>query len=201
MLERRSGRLHESIAILVKVTERLTGMGAWAYVPFPLLDLAEVAGELEDAPTARFAATTMEEVARRADRPLHRALAALTSAWTHMAAAEPQLGAAMAHEAARSLAETSCQAILGRAFDCLGQALATTDRQGAVQAFEQAVTTFEACGAHWRRDRALEGLRALGSPGRRLAAALGSEGLTSRQGWDQFGLLQQIGAVLAPSPL
>ena len=52
----------------------------------------------------------------------------------------------------------------------------------ALAAFGQAVDLFDAAGAIARRDRSLEALRALGSPGRRAAAAAGGPGtLTARE--------------------
>ena len=184
-LERRSGRLEDASATLVEVTERLAAMGAWGYLPFPLLDLAEVACEREDVRTARCAASTMEEVARRADRPLHAGLASTTSAWAALAAKDTQSAASLAQQAALQLAQTTCQALHGRALDCLGKALAPSDRGAAVDAFERAATIFDGCGASWRRDGALQNLRALGTRGRRIAAALGPEPLraASRRSW------------------
>jgi DNA-binding CsgD family transcriptional regulator/tetratricopeptide (TPR) repeat protein len=178
---RSEGKLEESGAVLLEVVEGLVAMEAWAYVAFPLLDLAEVAGERADRETARSAAATMEEVARHADRPLHRGLCALASAWSHVASAEMQAAAAMARDAVDVLSSTPCRALQARAFDALGHALAQIDRRGATDALEGAVRTFEDCGAVWRRDRALQSLRGLGGRGRRVAATIGSDSLTARE--------------------
>jgi DNA-binding CsgD family transcriptional regulator len=51
-----------------------------------------------------------------------------------------------------------------------------------VDAFERAAELFAQCGSSWRRDRALEALRRLGTAGRRAAAAaLGPDSLTRRE--------------------
>jgi DNA-binding CsgD family transcriptional regulator len=71
---------------------------------------------------------------------------------------------------------------LGRALHVLGCSLAAIDRGAARDALQQAVTTFDACGATWRRDRVSEALRCLGSAGRRAAdATLGAASLTRRE--------------------
>ena len=65
---------------------------------------------------------------------------------------------------------------------CLAALLSTRDRAEAIAAYERAAVTFDACGAVWRRDRALEKLRNLGGRGRRVAAAaLGPSGLSPRE--------------------
>jgi DNA-binding CsgD family transcriptional regulator len=63
-----------------------------------------------------------------------------------------------------------------------GRSLADTDRASAREALRHAVETFEACGAVWRRDRALAALGHLGGAGRRMAGAVRSAGsLTQRE--------------------
>jgi DNA-binding CsgD family transcriptional regulator len=80
------------------------------------------------------------------------------------------------------LSSTGWEPLTARAYDALGRALATTDRPAALAAFRDAVDRFEAFGAIARRDRSLEALRALGSPGRRAAAAAGGpDSLTARE--------------------
>lgn len=180
-LDRRSGKLQEASATLVEATQRLTDMKAWAYLAFPLLDLAEVAAENADTETARSAAQTMKTVARHANRPLHQALGTLAAAWSHLLSANPERAAPMAQRAAASLEDTGCRALSGRAFDCLGHALARDDRPAAVAAFERAVTQFDASGASWRRDRTLQSLRTLGARGRRVATTRCSDELTNRE--------------------
>jgi DNA-binding CsgD family transcriptional regulator len=55
-------------------------------------------------------------------------------------------------------------------------------RAEAVGALERAAALHEQCGGTWRRDRALEALRRLGTAGRRAAAAaLGPGSLTRRE--------------------
>jgi DNA-binding CsgD family transcriptional regulator len=64
----------------------------------------------------------------------------------------------------------------------LGRAVAGWDRQRAVELLTSSAETFEACGAVWRRRRALERLRALGPRGRTAADALsGPSSLTARE--------------------
>jgi DNA-binding CsgD family transcriptional regulator len=64
----------------------------------------------------------------------------------------------------------------------LGRAVAVADRNAGVTAFQHAADLFDAAAALVRRDRALDELRALGSPGRRAAdASLGPASLTARE--------------------
>jgi DNA-binding CsgD family transcriptional regulator len=66
----------------------------------------------------------------------------------------------------------------------LGRSLASLDRSQARAAFEEAAVGFDAAGAVWRRDRALEALRRMGEAGKRAAgraAATGTATLTARE--------------------
>lgn len=86
-------------------------------------------------------------------------------------------------DVARLLSGLGYRGLGGRAYDVLGRGLARVDRPRARAALEAAVVTFEACGAMWRRDRALEALRRLGGTEarKRVAAVLGPAALTGRE--------------------
>jgi DNA-binding CsgD family transcriptional regulator len=164
---------------------------------FPLICLAEMASESRDIDAVDEARLALNEIARRVDRDLYRALAALGSAWAELAFGSPVEAAGQARQAADCFDRLGYRAFAGRALDVLGRSLATTNREEALKALEWAVETFEACGAALRAGRSLEAMRRLGSPGRRAAAAamgpgslsrrerevarLASQGLTARQ--------------------
>lgn len=59
---------------------------------------------------------------------------------------------------AERLEPLECRLFFGRALDVLGRALAAIDPARAREALERAVEVFAACGATWRRDRALDAL-------------------------------------------
>jgi len=93
----------------------------------------------------------------------------------HLRAVQGQGG-----DAVDLLATTGCLALSGRAHYLLGRSLA--ERAGAIAALESAATVFATCGATWRRDRAVDSLRAMPGRGRRVAAAvLGPGSLTGRE--------------------
>lgn len=172
----------QAVEGLRDAASRTLGGGWQAVAAFPLLDLAEAAAESDESAIAREAAGQLEALAGALDRDLYRALATLGQAWAALALAAPARAMEPARRAVELLSPTGYRAFAGRAFEVLGRALIDSDRAGAVAAFEQAATTFDACGATWRRDRALESLRQLGSRGRRRAAAVTGPGsLTGRE--------------------
>ena len=95
----------------------------------------------------------------------------MASGWSDLAADSGDRGASAALNAGARLASTECQALQARACELLGRSLITTDRPAAVEALGRAASTFELCGAVWRRDRVRRLLRSLGSSGRRTAIA------------------------------
>lgn len=181
VLDRHAGRLDQVGTTLADVVERLAATGAWAYLPFPALDLSEVAAERRDPDAARVAVSRVREVASRTDLVLHRGLLALTSACASLAASNMEEAAGHAREATELLASTPCRTFLGRAWDILGRSLAPSDRREATTALQQAATVFDTCGMRWRRERTLVALRGLGTGGRRVAAAYGPRTLTRRE--------------------
>lgn len=182
MIGWREGNAAQPVEALREAASRTLATGCQAFAVFPLLDLAEVAAESDRPATAQEAADQLEQLSGVLDRDLYRALAALGQAWAAVAQAAPIRAAAPARTAVELLAPTGYRAFSGRALEVLGRALVDSDRAGAVAAFEQAAATFDACGATWRRDRALESLRQLGSRGRRRAAAVtGRASLTGRE--------------------
>jgi DNA-binding CsgD family transcriptional regulator len=139
-----------------------------------------MAGEATSVQAAAEAADRLGEIALELDAPVYGALAALGGGWSDLAAGRRSSAAEAARRAADLLSSTGCRALLGRAQYLLGRSLA--DRAGAIAALESAATLFATCGATWRRDRALDALRAMPGRGRRVAAAvLGPGSLTRRE--------------------
>ncbi|MGH2720236.1 MAG: ATP-binding protein, partial [Actinomycetota bacterium] len=149
---------------------------------FPLLDLAEGAGEAGDLAVAREAAGQLADLARQLDRRPYAGLSALGAALEALAEGSCDAAAAHARAACSLLSGTGMHAFEGRGLDAAGRALSVTDPAAALVAFEKAARIFERCGATWRRKRILERLERLGQPGRRTAAALaGPLPLTTRE--------------------
>jgi DNA-binding CsgD family transcriptional regulator len=114
--------------------------------------------------------------------PLYAGLAALAGGWVHLAAHRLSSAAEDGRRAGGLLGETGCRALEGRAHYLVGRSL--RDRTQAIAALESAASVFAACGATWRRDRALDVLRTMPGRGRRVAASgLGSGSLTGRE-WE-----------------
>jgi class 3 adenylate cyclase/DNA-binding CsgD family transcriptional regulator len=155
-------------------------VGGFFCSPFWLLDLAEMAGEAASVEAATEAAARLVKIALELDPPVYGALAALAGGWSDLAAGRQSSAAGAARRAVDLLSTTGCLALLGRAHYLLGRSLA--DRAGAIAALESAATLFATCGATWRRDRAVDALRAMPGRGRRVAGAvLGPGSLTSRE--------------------
>jgi class 3 adenylate cyclase/DNA-binding CsgD family transcriptional regulator len=159
-----------------------TVLGPFFCSPFWLLDIAEMAGEATELGAATAAAGQLEELARELDRPLYAGISALADGWADLAAGRPSSAAEAGQRAIDLLSVTGCRALLARAHYLLGRTL--RDRAQAITALNSAATIFAACGATWRRDRALDALRAMPGRGRRVAAAvLGPDSLTGRE-WE-----------------
>jgi DNA-binding CsgD family transcriptional regulator len=177
-----AGRAADAVRILRPAATRLIEIQARSWVAFALLDLAEAAADAGDAAAAAVAVEDLEDVAEFVDLPMYRGLAATAAAWSSVAAGRPGEGVRAARRAISLLAGTGCRALYARAHYALGRALGPDDRAEAVAALEQAAAILGACGALWRKERALEALRRLGSMGRRAAAAaLGPDSLTRRE--------------------
>jgi DNA-binding CsgD family transcriptional regulator/tetratricopeptide (TPR) repeat protein len=181
-IEWHAGRPAECVAKLRPAAARLLETDARKWATYVLFDLAEAAADTADAAAAEAAAANLDAVAAFVGLPLYRGFAATATAWAHLAAGQPERAANAARVAVDLLAPTGCRAHLGRAHYALGRALPPAARPEAVASFERSAELLQQCGATWRRDRALDGLRRLGSAGRRAAAAaLGPGSLTRRE--------------------
>jgi class 3 adenylate cyclase/DNA-binding CsgD family transcriptional regulator len=182
----RGGDAKPAMAGLGETASRLMAMEGWPWAAFPLVDLAEVAAEQGEADVAADAVAQLRTVTERTDPELYRGLAALAEAWAELATRSPD-GPARAAAAAETAVEkipADYQLFAARARDVLGRSMASLDRSQARAALEEAAVGFDAAGAVWRRDRALEALRRMGEAGKRAAgraAATGATTLTPRE--------------------
>jgi DNA-binding CsgD family transcriptional regulator len=178
VIERRTGGKVDLVSTLDATATRLLELESRPFAMFALLDLAELAAE--HAPgQARHAAVALDEVAGELDCDLYRGLAAIGSAWSGLAADEPERASVAAGRSVAFLAPLDCRTFLGRAQEVLGLSLARLDRERARAALAEAATTFGACGATMFEDRALLALRHLG--GARRVAPAGPLALTPRE--------------------
>ncbi len=174
LLAWQAGASAEAITSLRETAARALATGAEPFAAIVLVDLAEAASDCGDAVTAREAAAQLEQIARHVNRPLYDALAAIGAA----AAGEAEA----ARVAVELLSTSNCKAFYARALDRFGRSVVDTDRREAVAALQRAAVTFDRCGAAWRRDRAREALRRMGTSGRRVAATvLGASSLSPRE--------------------
>jgi DNA-binding CsgD family transcriptional regulator len=172
----------DAVAPLRSTVKRLLHVGAWPLAGLGLFDLAEAASDAGDAATATAAAFELEAIARIIGVPMYDGLAAAASGWAREAAGESARAVEPARRAVELLSGTDCAAHLARALQLLGRSLPADERQEAVAVLERSAAIFARGGGTWRRDRALESLRRLGSAGRRAAAAaLGPTSLTRRE--------------------
>jgi len=150
------GRRKEALEALTSVTDRLTDNGFRPYAMFALTDFADLAAKVGDAELTARAARTAASVAAGIDRDCYRGLALLTSTWAALAAGVDDEAANNARDSVKVLSRTGWRLFHGRALDGLGRALRHSDPAAAREALDEAAALFEACGATWRRDRALE---------------------------------------------
>src|SRR5256885_12407977 len=116
------------------------------------------------------------------NRSLYRAMAALASASFAIAARRMSDAEKAAREAADLLAGTAFGCLRARALAAVDRAMEPAAGGDDVDHLAEAATLFEASGALWRRDRALDALRSKGSAGRRAAAThLGARALPTPQ--------------------
>ena len=175
------GNTAEALAIMREAPARILRTGAEPFAAVVLLDLAELSAELGDVALAVYAAGELAKIAEHIDRDLYRAMAAMGSAWSGLAAEGSNEAAASALRAVALLSDSGCRAFRARALDLLARSLIGNDPAAAVNALEEAATSFDACGAVWRRDRAAHRLRTLGARGRRAAAGVGGPIALSRR--------------------
>jgi DNA-binding CsgD family transcriptional regulator len=174
LLAWQAGACSNAVVLLRETAARVHSTGALPFAALVLVDLAELASECDDAEAALAAAGQLADIARHIDNDLYFALAAIGEGTRGNTDA--------ARQAANALSRSSWKALYARALYVLGRSLIDSDRVAAIAAYERAAVTFDACGAVWRRDRALEKLRNLGGRGRRVAAAaLGPSGLSPRE--------------------
>jgi len=184
MLAWREGRLPEAAAALRTAATGLASIHAAAFAAPVLADLAEVAAEAGDARQAEEAAAELADIAAVTNRNLHRAMAALASASFAIAARRMSDAETAARDAADLLAGTAFGCLRARALAAVDRAMEPSAGGDGVDHLAEAATLFEASGALWRRDRALDALRSKGSAGRRAAdTVLGAGALTSRE-WE-----------------
>jgi DNA-binding CsgD family transcriptional regulator/tetratricopeptide (TPR) repeat protein len=182
LIDWHAGRTGEAVAKLRPAAADLLNIEARTWAAYVLFDLAEVAADAGDGDAAAAAAEEFARVAGFVGLPLYRGLAATASAWAAVAADRGGRAVQEARTAVELLAPTGCRAHLARAHYVLGRAMGPDARPEAVAAFECAAALLEQCGGRWRRGRALDALRRLGSAGRRAAAAaLGPDSLTRRE--------------------
>ncbi|MCX6464122.1 MAG: AAA family ATPase [Pseudonocardiales bacterium] len=169
LLAWQDGRAGEACALLRRVgAAAVDGDHVTQAVPV-LGDLAEI-GARCGAPEPS-AADALAGIADRTGLALHRALADLAAAWCDG-------DADLAGTAAEALADRPL--LRGRALVLVARTAG--DRPRAVLAFTEAAALFDACGAMLRRAEALDGLAALGTRGKRAAAAArGPSSLTPRE--------------------
>ena len=178
----REGRLPLALTTLRRAVDGLAARDAVVFAAPALVDLAEVAAEAGDPEAAKRAADQLAGLAARLDRELHRGLAELAAAWASLARGDGAPAAERAGRAVDRLRPLDYRGFFGRSLAARARAAAVRDEPAAVADLSEAVTTFEAIGATWRRDRALVELKGLGRVGRRAAdAALGVTSLTARE--------------------
>ena len=174
-------RLKDAGTVLDPAAKRMIEMQARPWVAPMVLDRAEIASLTGRRDEAALAAAELDRIAEQVDRDMYRGLAHVGNAWA-LIEDQNQRAAVAAEAAVGLLSETGCQAFLARAHDVRGRALASTDREEAVKAFERAASLFEGCGAVVRKQRTLQALAGLGTRGRRAAAgARGRASLTPRE--------------------
>ena len=182
MLAWREGRLPEALHALRAAADGLMAMGAAAFAGPILLDLAEVAVEAGEPQVAEEAGVRLDGIARLTGRNLHGAQAALARAWSAIAHGRAAEGEEAARAAVELLPAGAYGTLRARALVARARSLDAGGRSGALEILAEAAAVFDASGAVWRRERALEALRSTGAAGRRAAdAAVGASGLTTRE--------------------
>lgn len=145
-----------------------------------LVDLAEITGRAGASDPGTVAELT--RLADRIDIDGYRGMAALAGAWSSLGGGDRDAARAQADRAVALTQDWPFHR--ARALHLLDRTTddRATDRGRAIGALPEAATLFERCGATLRRAEALDDLAALGSRGRRAAAAaLGPPSLTDRE--------------------
>lgn len=156
VLMARDGQPKGALDVLDPAGGRLSDNGFRTYAMFALTDLAELAATAGDAELAARAAGTAASVAACIDRDCYRGLALLAGTWASLAARVDAEAVEHARDSVKVLSRTGWRLFHGRALDGLGRALRRQDPAAARGALDEAAALFDACGAGWRHDRAVE---------------------------------------------
>jgi len=152
------------------------------FAAFAFVDQAELSADGRGDPeAAQEAAAHLEEIAGRTDCELHRGFSAYGRACAELAGRDARRAAGPAEEAVAVFSSLGYRLLEGRALVVLGRARSRSDRPAALDAFERAAATLDACGAVWRRDQARTLMRALGGRGRKVAVAGSGPGALTRR--------------------
>jgi DNA-binding CsgD family transcriptional regulator len=182
MIRIREGDRASSLATLRRVADEVLEIGAFPFAAFVLADFVELTVLIGRGQDTSDATRQLHEIARRLGSPLYAGLAAMASAWTARSQGTATQAVRNAEQATELLAKTGCRAWRGRATEVLARCLSATDLEAAVGPFQHAAALYDACGAAWRRDRALRALKRLGPAGRKTAdATLNTSSLTRRE--------------------
>jgi DNA-binding CsgD family transcriptional regulator len=182
VLRWRALHAEDALAAMSAAAERAIAIGSRPVAAMIAGDVAELAARDGDVLTATRFARELSKIAAHIDRDLYRGLAEIAAAWAALASGDSNSAAGSAQHAVDLLSGLGYRAFSGRALDVLGRALSSDSPRRAVQALRAAAETFEACGAAWRRDRAVQRLRKLGPAARTAVAALsGPSSLTRRE--------------------
>ncbi|WP_300007448.1 LuxR family transcriptional regulator [Pseudonocardia sp.] len=169
LLAWRDGRPDDACALLRRVAAATVAGDHLVAAVAALGDLAEIAARSGTPEPA--AADALAQIAGRTGLGSHRALADLAAAWCTRDG-----------DLARVAADTLTDRPLLRGRALVLVARSTGERDQAVEALTEAAALFEGCGAVLRRTGALDELAALGTRGKRAAAAaLGPSSLTARE--------------------
>ncbi len=178
LLEYQDGEHRRALAALHRGVERLRDCGAVACEALVLIDLAEVLGDTDRDTERREVAWRLGEIAAQVDGPLQGLLAAVGA----VLAAPGTEAIRTLEEALQSPVAHTYRMYRARGLVALGRAHRDLDRETAVAYLREAAALFARCDATWRLDRLVSHLEALGSRGRRAAAAVrGRDSLTPRE--------------------
>jgi DNA-binding CsgD family transcriptional regulator len=164
------------------VADQAEELSVAPYELLVLIERSEVAAEAHSPSDAESAAERLQRLTKLLPDEAHAALAAVGTAWNHLAVGEADRALAVGEAAVGVLADRGFQIHHASALHVVGRAKGPFDRPAAVSLLHQAAELFDRCGAVWRRHRVLAELSRLGSRGRRAAAAVtGPAALTGRE--------------------
>lgn len=177
-----NGEHRRAMAALGRACDWLASMQAKTYEALFLVDVAEISADGGDSAGAQDAADRVREIADDVGGGLHPHLADLTAAWSNLADGRSSDAAAAAQRAAAALSAAGYTLWATSAHEAAGRALTALDRDEAIAVLGDAASSYDACGAAWRRDRTLVVLNRLGNRGRRATTRVqGPQALTARE--------------------